>query len=95
MAITWGEYKTRIAARSHKDLTREDESDDVVRYAKSGIELVEAEDSWSWLYKEFTITLASNTYAYDWPNALEKFDANTFRYGVQGAISATRGGLRI
>ena len=84
MAITWGEYKTRIAARSHKDLDRSDESDDVVRYAKAGIELVEAEDSWSWLYKEYTITLAGDTYAYNWPDGLEKFDANTFRYGGSG-----------
>ncbi len=85
MALTWGEYKTRIAARSHKDLDREEEEADVTRWAKAGIEAVEAEDSWSWLYKDFTITMVADTYAYDWPSGLEKFDANTFRYGGSGS----------
>jgi hypothetical protein len=81
MALTWGELKTRIATRSHKDLSRTEEDADVGRWAKAGIELVESEDSWSWLYKDFTISLVANTYAYDWPSAMEKFDSNTLRYG--------------
>ena len=85
MALTWGEYKTRIAARSHKDLDRTEEDEDVGRWAKAGIEALEAEDSWSWLYQDFTITMVADTYSYDWPSGLEKFDANTFRYGGSGS----------
>lgn len=81
MALTWGDLKTRIAVRAHKDLLREEEDEDVTRWAKAGIEAIEAEESWSWLYKDFTVTMVADTYAYDWPSGLEKFDANTFRYG--------------
>ena len=85
MAITWGELKARIASRSHKDLGRSEELDDVERFAKAGIELVEAEDSWSWLYKAFSISLVAGTYEYDWPTGLERFDVKTFRYAGSGS----------
>ena len=85
MALTWSEYKSRIADRAHKDLSVAEEDSDVTRWAKAGIELVESEDSWSWLYKDFNITMVADTYAYDWPTGLEKFDANTFRYGGSGS----------
>ena len=85
MAITWGELKTRVAARSHKDLTRTEEVADVGRWAKAAIELVEAEDSWSWLQKSFTISMVADTYEYDWPTGLEKFDSGTFRYSGIGS----------
>jgi hypothetical protein len=79
--LTWGELKDRISRRSHKNLQRTVQSEDVEYWAKAGIEMVEQEEAWPWLRTTNTITLVADQYEYNWPAALARYDAESFRYG--------------
>lgn len=79
--LTWGSLKDRIALRAHKDLTRTDELTDVEFWARAGIEAIETDNSWSWLLSAYTISLVADTYEYAWPEGLQRFEVESFRYG--------------
>ena len=80
--LTWGELKDRISRRSHKNLQRAVQSEDVEYWAKVGIEMVEQEEAWPWLRTAETITLVADQYEYSWPESLARYDVESFRYGA-------------
>jgi len=83
--LTWGELKDRISRRSHKNLQRAVQSEDVEYWAKVGIEMVEQEEAWPWLRTAETITLVADQYEYSWPASLARYDAESFRYGASNS----------